>query len=169
MLFSRSFNGLINFRSDTDKKVNQGWGANEGNAEFSVEEQAAADVVQDTSGWGADLDAGAPPAGDGWGTTDDVGADVKADTSAAAPANGTAGESRRANREEEEDNSLTLDEYLAQKNKQAVPKLESVRKANEGADESLWTDVVPINKQKEDDNYYIGKVSCSKLHTSSKC
>lgn len=147
--------------SDSEKRVTQGWGANEGNAELNAEEQAAADVDKDTSGWAADLNTGETPAGDGWGGAEDIKPDVQADDAA----NGAVAESRRV-REEEEDNYLTLDEYLAQKASLGVPKLESVRKANDGADD--WKDVVPLSKDKEDDNYFIGKVQLSLLALKQK-
>lgn len=70
-------------------------------------------------------------------------------------------DSRRFNRdEEEEDNTLTLDQYLAQKKEKetaAVPKLDDVRKANEGADESLWKEATKLDKQ-EEDVFFAGRV-----------
>lgn len=62
--------------------------------------------------------------------------------------------------QEEEDNTLTLEQYLAQKaEKEAslLPKLEA-RKANEGADESLWKDAVKMTKGEEEEAYFTGKV-----------
>ncbi|KAF8591871.1 hypothetical protein K439DRAFT_1643873 [Ramaria rubella] len=157
---------------DSDKKVNQGWGANEGTAELTAEQQGDADAVKDatvdtSANWGGDTSA----ADNTWGATTDTPAETgdtwggavtdNADNKDVA-VNGTAPrESRRSDfKEEEEDNSLTLDEYLAQKAKAegtAVPKIEAVRRANEGVDESLWKDAVPLSKAKEEDNYFVGK------------
>lgn len=107
-----------------------------------------------TLNWGADVTAtGAAdaPAADGWGGDDAKDSTPKANGKSEA----------RPNEEEEEDHSLTLDEYLAKKAKAeaaAVPKLETVRQANEGVDESLWKDAVPLTKSKEESDYFVGKV-----------
>jgi len=74
-------------------------------------------------------------------------------------ADGEKNEGRRARDQEEEDNTLTLDQYLAQKaEKEAslLPKLET-RKANEGADDSLWKDAIQVQKGSEDDSYFAAK------------
>lgn len=59
--------------------------------------------------------------------------------------------------EEEEDNTLTLDQYLAQKaaKELAIPKLET-RQANEGAGDDLWKDAVAITN--DEVSYFVGKV-----------
>lgn len=109
-----------------------------------------------------DAQAEATPAADGWG--EPAGADVWAapieGAEAAAPAEGEKAEGRPPRREEEEDNTLTLDEYLTkQKEKELdiIPKLEA-RKANEG-DDSIWKDAVVVSKKtEEDDAYFVGKV-----------
>ena len=150
------------FCSDTNKRVDQGWGSNKGNAELTAEQQADSDVAKDANvdaamSWGADLVATGDdtPATDSWGGGDDV------KPSSPNAANGTAETRRSKEKDEEEDNSLTLDEYLAQKAKAeatAVPKLETVRQANEGVDESLWKDTIPLAKGKDESNYFVGKV-----------
>ena len=63
--------------------------------------------------------------------------------------------------DEEEDNTVTLDQYLAQKKQTSaeLPKLEGIRKANEGSDESLWKNAVHNGKANEEENYFVGKVS----------
>jgi len=133
---------------DTEKRVSQGWGANEGKAELTAETQAVADAAKDGSG-------DAAPADGGWGSWN-----------AAPPVDGEAtpaanGETRRPSKDEDE-NALTLDEYLAQKAKnEVVPKIESLRKANEGADEGQWKGAVPLSKDKEDENYFIGKTKAT--------
>ncbi|KAF8501921.1 hypothetical protein JB92DRAFT_859857 [Gautieria morchelliformis] len=149
---------------DTNKRVDQGWGANKGTAELSAEQQGNADAAKDANvepalmGWGVDLaitsDA---PAVDDWGISDDV---KPSSPNAVGAANGNAETRRSKEKDEEEDNKLTLDEYLAKKAKAeatAVPKLETVRQANEGVDESLWKDAVPLAKGKEESNYFVGK------------
>jgi plasminogen activator inhibitor 1 RNA-binding protein len=79
----------------------------------------------------------------------------------AAAGEGDKHEGRRAREkeQEEEDNTLTLDQYLAQKAEKeasALPKLET-RKANEGAGDSLWKDVIPVQKSDEE-AYFATKV-----------
>jgi Hyaluronan / mRNA binding family len=140
--------------SDSQKKVHQGWGGDEATTELKAEEGAVADAAAD-SGAAADL----------WG------ADAAAPTDWAAPADGDAavpaaegdakpeGRPRREREPEEDDNTLTLEQYLAQqKEKDAVvPKLESTRKANEGAGDDLWKDAVALSKNEEEE-YFAGKV-----------
>lgn len=150
-------------KTDSDKKVHQGWGGDDGKAELQAETAATVDAAAEQSGgdaWGA-------PASDaaGWG------ADAPADASVwdapvgetAAPA--TEGkpaerEGRPRREEEEEDNTLTLDQYLAQKKEKeaaALPEKPQARQANEGADGSLWKDAVAIQKGGEEDAYFVGK------------
>jgi plasminogen activator inhibitor 1 RNA-binding protein len=139
--------------SDTQKSINQGWGAEEGTAELKAEEAA----IKDAS-------AEAAPAAD-WAAPADAAADWAAPADGAAPAEGGAkadreGRPPRREREpEEEDNTLTLEQYLAQQKEKdsIVPKLEGVRKANEGADANIWKDVVALEKS-EEDAYFVGKV-----------
>lgn len=53
-----------------------------------------------------------------------------------------------------------MDQYLAQKKQgsDVLPKLEGIRKANEGSDEALWKNAVNNGKANENENYFIGKV-----------
>ena len=139
------------FISDSDKKVHQGWGGDEGNAELKAEAAAETDAQAEA----------AAPAADGWGETA-AGADVWAapaeGAEGAAPAEGEKAESR-PRREEEEDNTLTLDEYIKNQKKDLdiIPKLEA-RKANEG-DDTIWKDAVVVTKKnEEEDAYFVGKV-----------
>lgn len=137
-------------KTDSDKKVHQGWGGDDGNRELQDETtatvDAAAEAASPNDAWGAEGTASA----DAWGASDTP-ADASAPAADAKPEG-------RPRREEEEDNTLTLDQYLAQKKENdlvAVPKLET-RKANEGADGNIWKDVVPLSKG-EGDAYFVGK------------
>lgn len=161
--------------SDSDKKFHQGWGGDDGNTEFKSEQAAAADAVvesvandwnaapapetADWAGTGADTSAdpdpwGAPPAAtDSW--------DAPAQPVAPAADNDKPeGRPRRDRDAEEEDNTLTLSQYLAQQKEKdpAIPKLENTRKANEGAGDDLWKDTVPLQKNEEEEAYFLGKV-----------
>jgi plasminogen activator inhibitor 1 RNA-binding protein len=53
---------------------------------------------------------------------------------------------------------LTLDQYLAQQKEKesAIPKLEGIRKANDGADD-IWKNAVPLSKNEDEEAYYVGK------------
>lgn len=142
--------------SDTEKRVHQSWGGDDGPTELKDETAAVTDAAADSNDWGvAATDA---PADDPWG------APIAADAFAPTEPERERGEGRpRREREprepEEEDNTLTLEQYLAQKQESTViPKLEAVRKANEGADDNIWKDAVPIQKNEEEDAYFVGKV-----------
>lgn len=68
------------------------------------------------------------------------------------------GRHRREREPEEDDGTLTFDQYLAQqkgKDSSAVPKLE-IRKANSGVDE--WKDVRVLARDEEEETYFVGKV-----------
>lgn len=72
------------------------------------------------------------------------------------PKDPDAPESNRFNADEAaEENFKTLDQYLKEKKDVHVPTLQP-RKPNEGSDDSQWKDAVAL--QKEEDNYFIGKV-----------
>ncbi|EGO05232.1 hypothetical protein SERLA73DRAFT_164788, partial [Serpula lacrymans var. lacrymans S7.3] len=153
-------------KTDSEKKVHQSWGGDDGNSELKVEEAATNDAAVEATGlndWaGGATDAvedawGAPPAAEG---------------AAPAPAGAEQPEGRRREREpEEEDNTLTLDQYLAQKKEKdasAVPKLE-VRKANEGAEDTIWDGVAPLKKGEEESVYFAGKTkSAPKTRTEKR-
>ncbi|KAH9835592.1 uncharacterized protein C8Q71DRAFT_762697 [Rhodofomes roseus] len=155
---------------DSEKKVNQGWGADEGDAEFKAETAAEGDAAADAtsptadaSGWGA-----AETGADDWGVP-------AATEGTPAPEGEKAPEVRRGRdrdiREpEEEDNTLTLEEYLKQQTEKdlaAVPKLEP-RKANEG-DDSIWKDAVVVSKKDEEESaYFVGKSKSSVPKNRSK-
>lgn len=158
--------------SDTEKRVNQGWGANEGEPEFQAETAAAQDATTeaaaaDDAGWGAPaVDSWDAPAADAWDAPApswDVPA-TPADASGEKDTPKGEGRERRERRaqaeEEEEDNTLTLEQYLKQKQGtqlDIVPKLET-RRANEG-EEDVWKGAVAVPKKDEDAAaYFVGKV-----------
>ncbi|KAF7310947.1 HABP4-PAI-RBP1 domain-containing protein [Mycena chlorophos] len=137
---------------DSDKKINQGWGAEEGNAELKAEQAAATDAAAEATPAGGDWGAAAGDAGD-WA--------APAAADGAAPTDKPEGRPRREREPEEEDNTLTLDQYMAQqkeKDSAAVPKLEGVRKVNDGAD--AWKDVVALEKG-DTDSYFVGKTKAA--------
>lgn len=149
-------------KTDSDKKIHQSWGGDDGNTELKTEEAATFDAsAEATTGaneWGADAgglaDWGAPAdtSNDAWAAPVPEGGAPAADGEVKGE-----GRPRREREPEEEDNTLTFDQYLAQqKDKEtAIPKLESTRKANDGDDS--WKDVVPLSKNEEEDAYFVGK------------
>lgn len=55
---------------------------------------------------------------------------------------------------------MSYDQYLAQLKENAaasIPKLEGVREANEGADDT-WGEVVEHKRGEDEEAYYVGKV-----------
>lgn len=142
----------VDFCSDSDKKVHQGWGGDEPSSELKAEAAGENDAQAEAStpaenAWGPDPAAVA----DAWGAPEGE---------TAAPAEGEKADSRPRREVEEEDNTLTLEEYLkqqAEKQLEIVPKLEA-RQANEG-DDSIWKGAVAVTKKTdEDDAYFVGKV-----------
>ncbi|KXN89984.1 Transcription factor tau 55 kDa subunit [Leucoagaricus sp. SymC.cos] len=120
-------------KTDSDKKVHQGWGGDEGNTELKAEEaaenDAAVEAVPEAPADGAEPTAEAQPEG----------------------------RPRREREPEEEDTTLTLEEYLVQKKEKdaLLPQLEATRQANEGAD--VWKDAVLLSRNEDDEAYFIGK------------
>jgi len=171
-------------KTDSDKKLHQTWGGDEGITELQTEQAAAKDaaveqtgaIVEDNS-WGPTASAddvwGAPPADDAWGVApaaeDAWGPPPATDT---APTEGDRNEGRRGREREPEepDNTLTLDQYMAQQKEKAlaVPKLET-RKVNEGVDESLWKGAIEMQKKdEEEDAYFVGKTKNVPKHRTEK-
>jgi plasminogen activator inhibitor 1 RNA-binding protein len=157
---------LNRLSSDSDKKVHQGWGGDEGGTELKAEEAGNTDaqaegVAAATDGWDAvpiDDPWGAPPPAqaDPWGATPAEGDNTP------APEDEKAGDDHKPREREleEEDNTISLDQYLAQLKEttnSSIPKLEGIRGANEGAEEDVWGNVVE-HKNEEEDAYYVGKV-----------
>lgn len=139
--------------SDSDKKLHQGWGGDEGTTELKQEEAAANDAAaEDPEATAAAATATAEGAE---GARDDKGE----------------GRPRREREPEEEDTTLTLDQYLAQKKEQDgnLPKIEATRQANDGAGDDLWKGATVLSKTEEDSSYFVGKVCviCSFQHQSS--
>lgn len=135
---------------DTEKRVNSGWGAEEGRTELAAEQSGAADATADAAAneWGA-------PASNEWGAPAEGDAEAK-------PAEGEEQGERRPREEEEEDNTMTLSEYLAKKKaSDVVPAKPEARAANEGADNSLWKDTVQLQRDSDEENYFIGKTKAA--------
>ncbi|KAJ7925832.1 hypothetical protein B0H13DRAFT_1862660 [Mycena leptocephala] len=146
---------------DTEKRINQGWGAAEGTAELKAEEAAVNDATAEAAPTGGDWGAPTADAGE-WGAPAAEATDAwtaPTDGAAPQPSERDGRPPRREREPEEEDNTLTLEQYIAQqkeKESSVVPKLEGVRKANEGADANIWKDVVALEKS-EEDAYFVGK------------
>ncbi|PSR72368.1 hypothetical protein PHLCEN_2v11711 [Hermanssonia centrifuga] len=147
---------------DSEKKVHQGWGGDDGNSELKVEAAAETDAqvesfgaVPSTEGWGPE------PTSESWAPAAD--ATTAENGAPAAEGEKPEGRQRREREPEEEDNTLTLEEYLKQqkeKELEVVPKLET-RKANEG-DDSIWKDAVAVTKKDEEESaYFVGKTKAN--------
>jgi len=132
--------------TDSDKKEHQGWGGDDGKRELEAENAAEGDAAAEKA---AAVDGEAAPAADAEG--DAANGDKKAEAPAAAPAAPV----------EEEDNSKSYEEYLAERKAAGRGILENLtgasgRKANEGSDDSQWKDGVLLEKT-EGDAYFEGK------------
>ncbi|KAK0478459.1 hypothetical protein IW261DRAFT_1483616 [Armillaria novae-zelandiae] len=155
-------------KTDSDKKVHQGWGGDDGPTELKQEEAAVTDAVVEVSGdWGAPASGGdwaAPaPSGDAWETPTTGDAwDTPAAGDASADAGAPGNKPPRKEREEEEDNTLTLDQYLAQqKSKEGILPKPEARKANEGTEGDLFKGATLLAKPEEEETYYVGKAKPS--------
>ncbi|KAF7306967.1 HABP4-PAI-RBP1 domain-containing protein [Mycena indigotica] len=142
---------------DSDKKINQGWGGQEGNAELKAEEAAISDANAEAT----------PAAAAEWGVPANDGDNWAAPAGEQGAADKPEGRPRREREPEEEDNTLTLEQYLAQqkeKESTVVPKLESLRKV----EDATWKDVVALEKG-ESDTYFVGKTkSAPKARTKKE-
>jgi plasminogen activator inhibitor 1 RNA-binding protein len=138
-------------KTDSDKKIHQTWGGDDGPTELKAEEAAVVDaaVAATDNTWGVE----AAPADDPWATPAVAPGDEAAPAPAAAEGERPArrGGDRDAREPEEEDNTVSYDQYLAQKaaEESALPTL-APRSANEGVDESQWKDTVEVTKAEED-------------------
>lgn len=143
-------------KTDSDKKIQQSWGGADGETELKNEQAASADAAVEGNEWAADTAAAASD----WNTPAADWSAPAAGTDAAPAAEGDKpeGRPRREREPEEEDNTLTLDQYLAQQKEKesAIPKIAATRQANEGADANIWKDVVALEKN-EGDAYFVGK------------
>jgi plasminogen activator inhibitor 1 RNA-binding protein len=150
--------------SDSDKKIHQGWGGDEGGDELKAEEAGTTDaqaegVAAAADGWDSvPIDPWSQPApADPWAIP------PPGDEPVAPAAEEEKGDDDRKPRErdpEDEENTISYDQYLVQMKENttsSVPKLEGVREANEGADDA-WGDVVEHKKNEDDEAYYVGKV-----------
>ncbi|KAF8626516.1 hypothetical protein AX15_004821 [Amanita polypyramis BW_CC] len=140
-------------KTDSEKKIHQGWGGDDGKEEFKAEQAATVDAAVEGDNW-----TGSGTAQTEWGAGEP--APAEATTAPATEEDKEKAESRpRKEREEEEDNTLTLEQYFVkQKEKEVtVPKLEGTRRANEGADENIWKDAVPLTRNEDAESYFVGK------------
>ncbi|KZV77741.1 hypothetical protein PENSPDRAFT_746852 [Peniophora sp. CONT] len=138
-------------KTDTEKKVSQGWGAEEGAAELKDEVTGAADATAEADAWGAP--AAAEGEADPWASAAPV-----VEGTAPAEAGEAKNDDRRQRRErtpEEEDNTVSYEEYLAQKAAAAEAEKHALRPANDGADD--WTSSVQELKKSEEDAFFVGK------------
>lgn len=152
-------------KTDSDKKIHQGWGGDEGGTELKAEEggktdaQAEGDAVA-TDGWDAvPIDPwSAPPSSDPWG------APPEGDSTPAAEDEKAENDRKPVEREhEDEDSTISYEQYLAQLKEtttSSIPKLEGIREANEGADGS-WGDVVEHKKNEDEQAYFVGKTKAT--------
>ena len=166
----------VPFLSDTQKKVHQGWGGDRGDTEYKDETQGAADATKESgdawgggggaaSGGGATggWDSGAPATTEGeadpWGApapTENAEVGWGDDGAKEGDVKSPDGEGRPKKRydDEEDDNKMTLDEYIKKKAPiETVPKLE-LRKV----DHDAFKDAVALKKDAETVNYFVGKV-----------
>jgi len=149
-------------KTDSEKKIHQSWGGDDGNTELKAEQAAVVDATVEATNNDWAGEAGA--AGDWGGAPADAAIDAWATPVADATAPAAEGEAkpegrpRREREPEEEDNTLTLEQYLAQQREKeaAVPKIEGTRQANDGADD-VFKDAVPLNKNVDEDAYFVGK------------
>ncbi|KAI0335316.1 hypothetical protein GY45DRAFT_1317252 [Cubamyces sp. BRFM 1775] len=133
-------------KTDSEKKIHQGWGGDEPVSELNAEAAAATDAAAEKSEW-----TNPTGEGDAWAASAETPAE-------GAAASAEKAEGRKPREPEEEDNTLTLDEYL--KKKQAldiVPKLEA-RKVD---DADLKNAVIITKKDEDEDAYFVGKTKSS--------
>jgi len=151
-------------KTDSDKKIHQGWGGDEGGDELKAEEAGTTDAQAEgvaaaaADGWDSvPIDPWSQPApADPWAIP------PAGDDTAAPAVEEEKGDDDRKPRDrdpEDEENTISYDQYLAQmkdNTTSSIPKLEGVREANEGADDA-WGDVVEHKKNEDDEAYFVGK------------
>ncbi|KAI0724508.1 hypothetical protein C8T65DRAFT_626727 [Cerioporus squamosus] len=141
-------------KTDSEKKVHQGWGGDEGVSELKAEAGAAIDAAAENGEWGNTTNDA-----DAWGAPPGEAPAAELPAADGEKAGEREGRKPREPREpEEEDNTLTLDEY---RKKQAgldiVPKLEARK-----VDDSAFKDAVVVTKKDEEDTaYFVGKTKSS--------
>jgi len=160
-------------KTDSDKKLHQGWGGDEGTTELKAEEAGTTDAQAEgvsaaKDGWDSvPIEWNAPPESDPWGAPP---APAEGDGIPAVEEKGDDDRKPRDREPEEDDNTISYEQYLAQLKETttpSVPKLEGVREANEGADES-WGDVVEHKKNEDEEAYYVGKNKTSAKQRAEK-
>ena len=132
---------------DSAKAEHQGWGGDDGKRELEAEVEGATDAATEVK------------AGDEAKPAAEANGDEKT-AEAAAPAAPA----------EEEDNSLTYEEYLKQKKDAPIAGVSQIqaRKANEGADESQWKDGVVHTKEELTEFFTIEKQKVCCIHDTAK-
>lgn len=165
-------------KTDSEKKIHQSWGGDEGQKELAAETAAADDAAVEqaapagewgaTGGddnWGAGGDTntewGAGGGNNEWGAEggggDSWAAPAPTSTNADESAQPEQSDRRPRDRQEEEpDNTLTLDQYLAQQKEKSalIPQLET-RKIEK--DDSTWKGAKELVKPVDEDVYFVGK------------
>ncbi|KAI0669941.1 hypothetical protein C8Q78DRAFT_1079853 [Trametes maxima] len=133
-------------KTDSEKKIHQGWGGDEPVSELNAEAAAVTDAAAEKNEWTNNNTDGA----DAWGAAETPAEGAATDKPERKP--------REPREPEEEDNTLTLDEYLKKKqNLDIVPKLEARK-----VDGAELKDAVIITKKDEDeDAYFVGKTKSS--------
>lgn len=133
---------LLCFHRDSAKAEHQGWGGDDGKRELEAEVEGQTDAITEAK------------EGDEAKPAPETNGD-KTEEAAAAPAAPA----------EEEDNSLTYEEYLKQKKAAPIAGVQQIqaRKANEGADDSQWKDGVVHTKAAPTEFFTIEKEKVS-LH-----
>lgn len=134
-------------RRDSNKRVTQGWGSNEGNKELEAEEAGETDANAE------------PPAAASWGEPTQSGDDPWAATPAAEePAVDAVQQDERPVREEEEDVTKTYKEFKEEQERKLASQLQQLelREANDG-DSSAFDEANRVVKKDEDEEaYYAG-------------
>ncbi|KAG1757521.1 hypothetical protein EDB19DRAFT_1924371 [Suillus lakei] len=128
---------------DSDKKVHNSWGGDDGETERKTEEAATNDVIAENTASGLN-DWNAPAA----------------DQKVPKSLNHGERRERRGDREEEEDNTLTFDQYLAQKRElDIVPKLDGAAPLQKKAEDLEYfaakTKSAPKTRTKKDEKVFI--------------
>lgn len=151
--------------SDSDKKIHQGWGGDEGGTELKAEEAGKTDAQAEGDATATDSWDPVPIADDPWGapppSADPWGAPPATDGTPAVEDTKAENDRKPGERElEDEESTMSYDQYLAQLKEtttSTIPKLEGIREANEGAD-GAWDDVVEHKKNEDEQAYFVGKV-----------
>ncbi|KAG9005447.1 hypothetical protein FRB94_001532 [Tulasnella sp. JGI-2019a] len=145
---------------DSEKQVNQGWGADKAEAltEAQGEADAQAEADQTPAAAGDGPDWGEPPAAD-WGAPPEGGD---------APAEGGGADSRPPRPVEEEDKTMTLEEFRASKSNTLADLVgeTDTRVANEGKD--LFKDAKKLNKADGNESYFAGQTKTKAAKTKEK-